>query len=152
MEDKKVTIDEFTKEFSYGFLGVREREGEYVERVANFLNKYSEPQHALIMDLLDLQWVAYVQQLWFIGDETGSPDVGKNHFALARLQINANIRAERGLPDRNMRNEMMRVEYCDVLRMLENAERRQGTRTYTNGRVEKGIWQIGKWKPWWKFW
>ena len=123
MEDKKVTIDEFTKEFSYGFLGVREREGEYVERVANFLNKYSEPQHALIMDLLDLQWVAYVQQLWFIGDETGSPDVGKNHFAVARLQINANIRAERGLPDRNMRREMMRIEYCDVLRMLENAAR-----------------------------
>ena len=150
MEDKKVTIDEFTEEFSYGFLG--EREGEYFERVANFLNKYSEPQHALIMDLLDLQWVAFVQQLWFIGDETGSPDAGKNHFAMARLQINANIRTERGLPDRNMRREMMRIEYCDVLRMLENAERRQGTRTYTNGRVEKGIWQIGKWKPWWKFW
>ena len=121
MEDKKVTIDEFTKEFSYGFLG--EREGEYVERVANFLNKYSEPQHALIMDLLDLQWVAFVQQLWFIGEETGSPDAGKNHFAVARLQINANIRAERGLPDRNMRREMMRIEYCDVLRMLENAAR-----------------------------
>ena len=121
MEDKKVTIDEFTKEFSYGFLG--EREGEYVERIANFLNKYSEPQHALIMDLLDLQWVAFVQQLWFIGDETGSPDAGKNHFAVARLQINANIRAERGLPDRNMLREMMRIESCDVLRMLENAAR-----------------------------
>ena len=121
MEDKKVTIDEFTKEFSYGFLG--ESEGAYVKRVANFLNKYSEPQHALIMDLLDLQWVAYVQQLWFIGDETGSPDIGKNHFAVARLQINANIRAERVLPDRNMLREMMRIESCDVLRMLENAER-----------------------------
>ena len=121
MEDNKVTIDEFTEEFSYGFLG--EREGKYIERVANFLNKYSEPQHALIMDLLDLQWVSFVQQLWFIGDETGLPDAGKNHFAVARLQINANIRAERGLPDRNMLREMMRIEYCDVLRILENAER-----------------------------
>ena len=119
MEDFKVTIDAFTEEFSYGFLA--EREIEYDERVKNFLNKYPESQHALIMDLLDLQWVAFVQQLWFIGDETGSPDAGKNHFAVARLQINANIRSERGLPDRNMRREMMRIEYCDVLRMLENA-------------------------------
>ena len=121
MDDNKVTIDEFTEESSYGFLG--EREGEYIERVANFLNKYSEPQHALIMDLLDLQWVSIVQQFWFIGDETGFPDAGKNHFAVARLQINANIRAERGLPDRNMLRVMMRIEYCDVLRILENDER-----------------------------
>ena len=78
------------------------------------------------MDLLDLQWVAFVQQLWFIGDETGVPEVGKNHFAVARLQINANIRIERGLPERNMLREMMRIEYCDVLRILENAERNAG--------------------------
>ena len=124
MEDNKVTIDEFTEEFSYGFLG--EKEVEYVERIENFLNKYSETQHALIMDLLDLQWVAFVQQLWFIGDETGVSEVGKNHFAVARLQINANIRIERGLPERNMLREMMRIEYCDVLRILENAERNAG--------------------------
>ena len=61
VEEKKITFNEFSKEFPHAFLG--EREGEYVERVANFLNKYSEPQHALIMDLLDLQWVAFVQQL-----------------------------------------------------------------------------------------
>ncbi len=121
MEEKKITIDEVTEEFSYGFLG--EREGEYVERVKSFLNKYPKTQNALIMNLLDLQWVSFIQQLWFIGDETGSPDVGKNHFAVARLQINANIRGERRSPDRNMLREMMRLEFCDVLRILENAER-----------------------------
>ena len=120
MEDKKVTIDEFTKEFSYGFLG--EREGEYVERVANFLNKYSEPQHALIMDLLDLQWVAFVQQLWFIRDETGFVQE-RNHSAVARLQIDSNIRWERGLPPRNMAQEMHDIGYCDLLVILENAAR-----------------------------
>ena len=78
MEDQKITIDDLTKEFSHGFLA--EREGDYVERVENFLNKYPESQQALILDLLDLQWIAFVQQLWFIGDESGSLDVGKNPF------------------------------------------------------------------------
>ena len=75
------------------------------------------------LKMLDLQWVSFIQRLWFMGDETGSPDVDKNHFAVARLQINANIREERWLPDRIMLREMMRLEFYDVLRILENAER-----------------------------
>ena len=66
MEDQKVTIDEFTKEFPYGSLS--EKEGESVERIERFLTKFSESQHSLIFDLLDFQWVSFVQQLWFIWD------------------------------------------------------------------------------------
>ena len=119
MEEKKITFTEFSKEFSYGFLG--EREGEYVKRVSNFLNQYPKDQHSLIMDLLDLQWVAFVQQLWSIGDETGSPDHGRTHFAVARLEINSDIRRNYELPHRNMRSEMFRHEN-DVLTTLENAD------------------------------
>ena len=119
MEEKKITFTEFTKEFPYAFL--LEREPQYVERVSNFLNQYPKDQHSLIMDLLDLQWVAFVQQLWSIGDETGSFDHGPNHAAVARLEINSDIRRNYGLPDRNMRSEMFRHEN-DVLTTLENAE------------------------------
>ena len=119
MEDQKLTIDEFTKEFPYGSLS--EKEGEYIERIERFLTKFSESQHSLIFDLLDLQWVSFVQQLWFIWDKTGSLDVGKNHFAMARLQINGKLRSDHGLPDRNMRRQLLRLEN-DVLTVLENAE------------------------------
>ena len=95
---------------------------EYDERVKNFLNKYPKSQHALIMDLLDLQWVAFVQQLWFIRDETGFVQE-RNHSAVARLQIDSNIRWERGLPPRNMAQEMHDIGYCDLLVILENAAR-----------------------------
>ena len=136
-----ITIQNFTEEFPYGFVDEIERT--YVERVEKFLKKFPETQHSLIFDLLDLQWVALVQQLLFIGDETGSSDQGRIHFVFSRLQINANLRAEHGLPSRNMRSALHRFKYQDVLQILENAEwepdkgKEQGS--FKNG-IKDGPW------------
>jgi hypothetical protein len=118
---KEISINDFTEIFPYGFLG--ESEGEYVNRVENILGQLPPEQHSLLLDLLDLQWVSYIQQLWFISDEIGKDgDTGKIHFVLARMQINSNIRREQGLRERNMRDALMRFSYCDLLVLLETAD------------------------------
>ena len=111
-----ITVDDFTEEFLYGFL---EDEGEYIERIEKFLKKYPETQHSLIIDLLDLQWVAFVQQLSCIGEKTGSFDESKIEKSLAKLQIHSNARTVHSLPHRNMRNAMLRL---NVLQILENSQ------------------------------
>lgn len=112
-------LDDFASAFPYGFLG--EREGEYVNRVEAYLSKLPAEKQSLVIDLLDLQWLSYVQQLWLISDETGNEDPGRVHFVLARMQINSNIRRDHGLPHRNIRDALYRFSFKDVLYILENA-------------------------------
>ena len=114
-----VTIEGFGREFKYGFLG--EREGDYIRRVQSYIEYLPEDQKSLVLDLLNLQWVSFIQQLWFVGDVTGKPDHGKIHFTLARMEINSEIRRENNLPERNMRNALYRLSYKDVLHILESA-------------------------------
>jgi len=115
-----INIDDFTQQFPYGFLG--EREAEYVNNVQKYVDQFEQDQRDLVIDLLDLQWVSYIQQIWLITDRTGSEEAGKIHFALARLQINSNIRNDLGLPPRNMRDALVRGSSKDVLRLLETAD------------------------------
>jgi hypothetical protein len=122
----KITVKEALSEFPYGFLA--ETEGDYVERATKFLKLLPAERRALLLDLIDLQWVALIQQLWFIADETGTDeDFGKMHFVLARMQINSRLRRQHGLGERNMRNALMRFANCDLLVLLETADKR-GTR------------------------
>ena len=115
-----VNIDSFTEEFPYGFL--KEREADYIERVQKYCDHVSSDQRDLVLDLLDLQWVSFIQQIWLITDKTGAEEAGKIHFALARLQINSNIRNDLGLPPRNMRDALVRGSSKDVLHLLETAD------------------------------
>ncbi len=78
-----INIDDFTQQFPYGFLG--EREAEYVNNVQKYVDQFEQDQRDLVIDLLDLQWVSYIQQIWLITDRTGTEEAGKIHFALARL-------------------------------------------------------------------
>jgi len=71
----------------------------------------------MLLDLLDVQWCVYVEQLWIAQEYGGDPErfVGENHFALARLQIGSNIRCERGLPVKDGRRAMMRLKEHESL-------------------------------------
>jgi hypothetical protein len=108
--------EEFREIFPFGFLGLRE--GEYARLVEAALESLpTDRERIVLLDLLDAQWCAYVEQLWIAHEFGGNPNrfVGENHFALARLQISENIRSTRGFPDKNGRRAMLEIGRDETL-------------------------------------
>lgn len=108
LREKSFRWEDFREIFPFGFLGIRE--GEYAQLVNEALDRLpNEKERALLLDLLDAQWCVYIEQLW-IAHECGDDSqrfASENHFAFARLQIDSNIRLERGLPSKDGRRAMM---------------------------------------------
>jgi hypothetical protein len=116
VKDKGFHWKNFRDIFPFGFLGFSE--GEYARLVNAALDSLpNDRERAVLLDLLDAQWCAYVEQLWIAHEFGGDPQcfVGECHFALARLQISTNIRGARGLPEKNGRNAMMTIGRDETL-------------------------------------
>ena len=114
-EKKEVNIEDFPREFQYGWVGLSERE--YMDHVEEFLDEVPQKQRSLVVDLLDLQWVAYIQQLEFFRSETGNIDAGLFEVACVRLMLNEEIRRETNLPDRDISRDLHRA-YEEALSRL----------------------------------
>jgi hypothetical protein len=114
--DKGFRWEDFREIFPFGFLGLRE--GEYERLVDAALESLPDDrERAVLLDLLDAQWCVYIEQLWIAHEFGGDPQrfVGKNHFALARLQMSSNIRGARGLPKKDGRRAMMEIGRDETL-------------------------------------
>jgi hypothetical protein len=116
IEQQGFRWDRFQALFPFGYLGIRE--GEYVQLVEAALRSMSDTaEQSHFMDLLDMQWCTYLEQLWgqasFSNDENAY--VGEMHFADARLQIGSNIRREYNLPKKDLRHVMLSVGGDDTL-------------------------------------
>ena len=108
--------DRFQAFFPFGYLGIRE--GQYSQLVEAALRSMSDGrERSLLMDLLDLQWCTYLEQLWAMASVSKEADayVGEMHFVDARLQLGSNIRREFNLPKKDLRHLMMSMGGDDTL-------------------------------------
>ena len=108
--------ERFQALFPFGFLGLRE--GEYVQLVEAALRSISDTaEQSDFMDLLDMQWCTYLEQLWamssFSNDE--SRFAGESERVNARLQIGSNIRRQYNLPKKDLRHVMLSIGGDDTL-------------------------------------
>jgi hypothetical protein len=82
-------------------------EGEYQILVEDALNRLSgEEERNMLIDLLDTQWIAFAEQQFLLSDlfEKGGQDFTHDApIALARIQINDNIRNSKGLKKMDVR-------------------------------------------------
>jgi len=102
---EEISFDLFLDAFPYAHLN--EREGEYVDKVEANLKALSKEDQSLLMELLDLQWTVVVEQLGLLDRfNKNSSHPGRVSVAMARLQINSNIRREYGLCNRDMRSKV----------------------------------------------
>jgi hypothetical protein len=116
LEHQGLRWERFQALFPFGFLGLRE--GEYVQLVEAALRSISDTaEQSHLMDLLDMQWCTYLEQLWamssFSNDETRF--AGESERVNARLQIGSNIRREFNLPKKDLRHVMLSVGGDDTL-------------------------------------
>lgn len=116
LEHQGFQWDRFQALFPFGYLGIRE--GQYVRLVEAALRSINDvSEQSLFMDLLDLQWCAYLEQLRVMASFSKDEDayLGEIHLADARLQIGSNIRNQFELPEKNLRRLMMSVGADDTL-------------------------------------
>jgi hypothetical protein len=116
LEHQGLRWERFQALFPFGFLGIRE--GEYVQLVEAALRSISDAaEQSHFMDLLDMQWCTYLEQLWAMSSHSDEEDayVGEMHFADARLQIGSNIRRDFDLPQKDLRKLMLSVGGDDTL-------------------------------------
>ena len=109
--------EEFQDIFPFSFLDIGE--GEYVQLVNAVLDQLPDDvERTVLLNLLDIQWNVYVEQLWVAHEFGNDPKrfAGESHFALARLQIDSNIRLERGLPRKDGRRAMMNLGKQETLK------------------------------------
>lgn len=98
----------FWRCFPFGDLSLREKD--YADSVETVLESISTLERAVLLDLLDLQWVAYVEQLSILASYSLSGDAsGKAEFAFARLQINENLRSRFRIPPRRLRGALLNI-------------------------------------------
>jgi hypothetical protein len=121
----------FRQFFPFGNLSPSEAEYErLVLEVLDQLETLEERNR--LMDLLDTQWCVFLEQLWvqceWCGDDESRP-VGQAHFAAARLQLNYNIRCDRGLRRRDARGAMLAMPRGETL--LNRILRSPGSRVAT---------------------
>jgi hypothetical protein len=109
----------FQQYFPFGDLSLRE--GEHERLVCAVLDILStEYEKELFISLLDTQICVHWEQM-LIQDEMHErlglelKFEGENHFALARLQIGANIRRRYGLKRREVRGAMMELGSDEML-------------------------------------
>jgi hypothetical protein len=89
-------------------LGIRE--GEYAKLVeAAALSLPTKKERVMLVDMLDMQWITYLEQLWAASEFGDDPDqfVGECHFADARLQINDNVRIALEIQPRGTRTKLL---------------------------------------------
>lgn len=99
----------FQEIFPFGFLGIRE--GEYAKLVeAAALSLPSEKERVLLIDMLDMQWIAYLEQLWAANEFGDDPErfAGECHFADARLQIDDSVRINLEIQPRGTRTKLLK--------------------------------------------
>ncbi|MEE1877940.1 hypothetical protein [Altererythrobacter litoralis] len=99
---------QFKDVFPFGFLGIRE--GQYYELVkAAALSLPTDKERSLLIDMLDMQWATYLEQLWVANDFGGDKHrfAGQCHFADARIQIDNKIRDELDLEPRSVRSALL---------------------------------------------
>lgn len=116
LEHQGLRWERFQALFPFGFLGIRE--GEYVQLVEAALRSISDAaEQSHFMDLLDMQWCTYLEQLWAMSSHSDEEDayVGEMHFADARLQIGSNIRRDFDLQQKDFRKLMLSVGRDDTL-------------------------------------
>ncbi len=117
---EEINFDLFLNAFPFGHLD--EREGEYIAKVETALDALPPEDKLLLMELLDLQWTAVVEQLGLINKYKDSPHrPGRADAAMTRLQLNSNIRQSHGLPIRNIRSALMKISAGDLLGHIEAA-------------------------------
>ncbi len=127
----RFTWPEFERFFPFGDLGPSEAEYEALVLGALDCLATTEERNRL-MDLLDTQWCVLLEQLW-VQNEHGEPGegalAGKTHFAAARIQINYNIRWERGLRYRDVRSAMLGLHRSETLldRIIRAGRRREAS-------------------------
>jgi hypothetical protein len=109
----------FQQYFPFGDLSLRE--GEHERLVCAVLDVLStEYEKELFISLVDTQVCVYWEQIW-IQDEMQErlglklKFEGENHFALARLQINGNIRRRYGLKRKYVREAIMEIGGDEML-------------------------------------
>lgn len=94
--------------FPFGFLD--QREGEYANLLHAALSALSSPrEQELLLDLLDTQWCAFVEQCW-VANEEGDESVTHAEPAFARIEINQCVRSEFNLPRKPVRQALMGLE------------------------------------------
>jgi hypothetical protein len=99
----------FQEIFPFGFLGIRE--GEYAKLVeAAALSLPTKKERVLLIDMLDMQWIAYLEQLWAANEFGDNHErfAGECHFAGARLQINDNGRINLEIQPRGIRTKLLK--------------------------------------------
>jgi hypothetical protein len=108
--------ERFQALFPFGFLGIRE--GEYVQLVEAALRSIRDTaEQSHFMDLLDMQWCTFLEQLWAMSRYSNEENahVGEMHFVDVRLQIGSNIRRDFNLPQKDLRHAMLSVGGDDTL-------------------------------------
>lgn len=119
LEHQGLRWERFQALFPFGFLGLRE--GEYVQLVEAALRSISDAaEQSHFMDLLDMQWCAYLEQLWAMSSFSNGEDrfAGESEGVNARLQIGSNIRRQYNLPRKDLRHVMLSIGGDDTLAEL----------------------------------
>ena len=102
-------------------------QGQYQNSVEVVLERLPPDQQIILLDLLDLQWVVFVEQLAILSTHQLVAELeGKLDTADARLQINSNLRGQFRLPGRNLRNALMAMPPGSLIEKIE-AKPQQGT-------------------------
>lgn len=98
---------DFQAVFPFGFLGIREKEYLELVKIAA-VSLQSRDERSLLFDMLDMQWVTYLEQLWVANELGGNQErfAGECHFADARLVINDKVRVELELGERKIRQAL----------------------------------------------
>jgi len=98
----------FWQSFRFGDLSIREKD--YADSVADALLSMPEHERVILLDLLDLQWIAYVEQLSILVDKGIKEEfAGRAEFAFARIQINENLRARFDINPRHLRSALLNI-------------------------------------------
>lgn len=122
ISEAKFNWECFWKDFPYGDL--RSSQGQYQQSVIDALLILPKEQQVVLLDLLDLQWMAYAEQLSIISSHDLAQALAHQaDTTFARLQINSNLRGKFGLPRRDMRGALMRLAPGEVLDKIESASK-----------------------------
>ena len=99
--------------FPFGF--VDQREGEYVSILRAVLSALPNlREQEQLLDLLDTQWCAFIEQCW-VANEEGDEPVIHAEPAFARIQINQTVRSEFKMSRKPVREALMGLNKGDTL-------------------------------------
>jgi len=119
---KTLSFDLFISLFPYSDMS--EREGVYSDRLELFLHDYDRKTQAAIIDMLDIQWISYLEQNEIIRKATGNDDgIGNLDRAMNWIQIHNNMRHKLRLPSRDIRHSLFnRLKPGKLLDLIEDRQ------------------------------